>query len=142
MLTGHASTERPVSGGVLDAARKMTGPGVGALPICGGDERLKGVLTDRDIVVRFRARSRTRRHRGGGAGAGRAVDHRRRWRRRRVTAHDVRRPQGRRLPVIAGHILIGMVARVSAAREGLRSPPSPHPGGPPVRARNAGHEAR
>ncbi|MFE2735213.1 hypothetical protein [Streptomyces sp. NPDC059349] len=71
----------------------MTGPGVGALPICGGDERLKGVLTDRDIVVRFWARGRTRRHRGGGAGAERAVDHRRRWRRRRATAHDVR-PQG------------------------------------------------
>ncbi|MFA3841760.1 hypothetical protein [Streptomyces aureus] len=49
----------------------MTGPGVGALPICGGDERLKGVLTDRDIVVRFWARGRTRCHRGGGAGAGR-----------------------------------------------------------------------
>lgn len=37
---------------VLDAAKKMTELGVGALPICGTDERLKGILTDRDIVVK------------------------------------------------------------------------------------------
>src|SRR5919202_600857 len=37
---------------VADAARKMAQLGVGALPICGEDERLKGMLTDRDIVVK------------------------------------------------------------------------------------------
>ncbi|MCV7221511.1 CBS domain-containing protein [Mycolicibacterium elephantis] len=34
------------------AAQKMRDQGIGALPICGDDERLKGMLTDRDIVVR------------------------------------------------------------------------------------------
>ncbi|MFH9728674.1 CBS domain-containing protein [Streptomyces sp. NPDC017254] len=36
---------------VLDAAGKMAELGVGGLPICGTDEKLKGMLTDRDIVV-------------------------------------------------------------------------------------------
>lgn len=34
------------------AARKMKDLDVGSLPICGDDNRLKGMLTDRDIVVR------------------------------------------------------------------------------------------
>ena len=37
---------------VSQAAQKMRDLGVGALPICGEDDRLKGMLTDRDIVVR------------------------------------------------------------------------------------------
>jgi CBS domain-containing protein len=37
---------------VLRAAQKMTDLGVGALPICGTDNKLKGMLTDRDIVVK------------------------------------------------------------------------------------------
>ncbi|WP_043199310.1 CBS domain-containing protein, partial [Streptomyces sp. NRRL WC-3725] len=37
---------------VLDAAKKMTELGVGALPICGTDNKLKGMLTDRDIVTK------------------------------------------------------------------------------------------
>jgi CBS domain-containing protein len=37
---------------LVDAARKMRDLYVGALPICGEDNRLKGMLTDRDIVVR------------------------------------------------------------------------------------------
>ena len=36
---------------LVDAARKMKDLDVGALPICGDDDRLKGVITDRDIVV-------------------------------------------------------------------------------------------
>jgi CBS domain-containing protein len=34
------------------AARKMRDLNVGALPICGEDQRLKGMVTDRDIVVK------------------------------------------------------------------------------------------
>ena len=34
------------------AARRMASAGVGAMPICGDDDRLKGMLTDRDIVVK------------------------------------------------------------------------------------------
>jgi CBS domain-containing protein len=36
---------------LLDAARLMRDQEVGSLPICGEDDRLKGVVTDRDIVV-------------------------------------------------------------------------------------------
>ena len=37
---------------LVDAARMMRDLDVGALPICGNDNRLKGMLTDRDIVVK------------------------------------------------------------------------------------------
>ncbi|GAB2689494.1 CBS domain-containing protein [Nocardia thraciensis] len=37
---------------VVAAARRMAEAGVGALPICGEDGKLKGMLTDRDIVVK------------------------------------------------------------------------------------------
>ena len=37
---------------LLDAAKRMAELDVGVLPICGDDDRLKGMLTDRDIVVK------------------------------------------------------------------------------------------
>jgi CBS domain-containing protein len=37
---------------LADAAQKMAQLDVGSLPICGEDNRLKGMLTDRDIVIR------------------------------------------------------------------------------------------
>jgi len=37
---------------LVEAARKMKQLDVGALPICGDDNRLKGMLTDRDIVIK------------------------------------------------------------------------------------------
>ena len=37
---------------VMAAARQMRDLGVGALPICGDDDRLHGMITDRDIVIR------------------------------------------------------------------------------------------
>ena len=40
------------------AARRMAKEGVGSMPICGDDDRLKGMLTDRDIVVRAIARGK------------------------------------------------------------------------------------
>ena len=40
---------------VLDAAKRLAELGVGAMPICGEDDRLKGMLTDRDIVVKVLA---------------------------------------------------------------------------------------
>ena len=43
---------------LLDAARKMADRGYGAMPICGEDNRLKGMLTDRDIVVKALAQGR------------------------------------------------------------------------------------
>jgi CBS domain-containing protein len=35
-----------------DAAKRMAELDVGVLPICGDDDRLKGMLTDRDVVVK------------------------------------------------------------------------------------------
>ncbi len=37
---------------MADAARIMRDLNVGALPICGDDDRLRGMVTDRDIAVR------------------------------------------------------------------------------------------
>lgn len=36
---------------IADAARIMRDENVGSLPICGTDEKLKGMLTDRDITI-------------------------------------------------------------------------------------------
>jgi CBS domain-containing protein len=43
---------------VHEAARMMERLDVGALPICGEDERLRGIITDRDIVVKVLGRNR------------------------------------------------------------------------------------
>ena len=40
------------------AARKMRELDVGPLPVCGGDDRLAGIVTDRDITVRATAEGR------------------------------------------------------------------------------------
>jgi predicted transcriptional regulator len=51
IMTGDATCAK--AGVTLaDAGRKMRDLDVGALPICGGDNRLNGMITDRDIVVR------------------------------------------------------------------------------------------
>lgn len=101
---------------VLDAARKMTELGVGALPICGTDDRLKGVLTDRDIVVKVLGKSKDPATVAVGELAqGEAVT---------IGADDsadeivatMTHHKVRRLPVIDGHRLVGMVALADAAR--------------------------
>jgi CBS domain-containing protein len=43
---------------VLDAAKRMEQLDIGAMPICGQDDRLKGMITDRDIVVKVLAHDR------------------------------------------------------------------------------------
>ena len=43
---------------VLDAAKRLKELDVGAMPICGEDDRLKGMVTDRDIVVKVLAQGR------------------------------------------------------------------------------------
>src|SRR5918999_377813 len=37
---------------ITDAAQKMAANDIGVLPICNGEGRLQGMLTDRDIVVK------------------------------------------------------------------------------------------
>lgn len=101
---------------VLVAAEKMKRLGVGALPICGQDDRLKGMLTDRDIVVKVLgagddpAQIRVARLAQGEAvtiGADDSAEEILRT----MTSHKVRR-----LPVIDGHRLIGVVAQADVAR--------------------------
>src|SRR5512144_81610 len=43
---------------LADAAKRMAELDVGVMPICGEDDRLKGMLTDRDIVVKALAHGR------------------------------------------------------------------------------------
>ena len=44
-------TVEPSSSAAL-AARLLSRHNVGALPVCGGDRKLKGMVTDRDIILR------------------------------------------------------------------------------------------
>jgi CBS domain-containing protein len=101
---------------LLDAAKKMRDLDVGSLPICGEDNRLKGMLTDRDIVVRCLAdggdpASTTAGELAQGkpvtVGADDGVDEVLRT----MSSHQVRR-----LPVIDGHDLVGIVSQADVAR--------------------------
>jgi CBS domain-containing protein len=101
---------------LVDAARKMRDLDVGALPICGQDNRLKGMLTDRDIVVRCLAEGGDPTStRAGEFAQGKPVT---------VGADDpveeilrtMSQYKVRRLPVIDGHDLVGMVSQADVAR--------------------------
>ncbi|MGA4845899.1 CBS domain-containing protein [Streptomyces sp. G5(2025)] len=101
---------------VLLAARKMAELGVGALPICGTDNKLKGMLTDRDIVVKVLGKGKDPESTTAGELAqGEAVtigaDDDTAEILRTMTTHKVRR-----LPVIDGHDLVGVVAQADVAR--------------------------
>ncbi|MGW7435328.1 CBS domain-containing protein [Streptomyces sp. NPDC054849] len=101
---------------VLEAAKKMTQMGVGALPICGTDDRLKGMLTDRDIVVKVLGAGKDPSQvKAGELAQGEAVtigaDDDAAEILRTMTEHKVRR-----LPVIDGHRLVGIVAQADVAR--------------------------
>jgi CBS domain-containing protein len=101
---------------LVDAARKMRDLNVGALPICGEDDRLKGMLTDRDIVVHCIAEGGDpQTKRAGELGDGKPVT---------IGADDsidealrtMKQHQVRRLPVIDGYSLVGMVSQADIAR--------------------------
>jgi CBS domain-containing protein len=99
------------------AASKMRDLDVGALPICGEDNRLKGVVTDRDIVVRVVAEGRDPQDiTAGELGQGKPVtigaDDSAEETLRTMAEHQVRR-----LPVIDGHELVGIVSQADVARE-------------------------
>ena len=102
---------------MLDAAKKMADLDVGALPICGNDDRLKGMLTDRDIVVKVLAQgkdpaSTTAGELGEGKpvtiGADDSIEE---------TLSTMKEHKVRRLPVIDGHDLIGIVSQGDLATE-------------------------
>ncbi|HEX2239020.1 MAG TPA: CBS domain-containing protein [Gammaproteobacteria bacterium] len=100
---------------LVEAARKMLQLNVGALPICGQDNRLKGMLTDRDIVVKVVAEGRNPQECKAGElaqgkpvtiGADDSVDEALRT----MIEYKVRR-----LPVIDGHDLVGIVSQADIA---------------------------
>jgi CBS domain-containing protein len=102
---------------VTDAAQKMAELDVGALPICGEDDRLKGMLTDRDIVVKVLAEGKDpTQTKAAELGREKPVtigaDDSAEEILRTMSEHKVRR-----LPVIDGHELIGVVSQGDLAGE-------------------------
>jgi CBS domain-containing protein len=102
---------------VAEAAERMADETFGALPICDGDGRLQGVITDRDIVVKVIAAgldpSSTK---VGDIASGTEVvtigaDDSAEEAIRTMKDHAVRR-----LPVIDGTELVGMVSQADIAR--------------------------
>jgi CBS domain-containing protein len=86
------------------------------MPICGQDDRLKGMLSDRDIVVKVLARGKDPAStRAGELGQGKPVT---------IGAddsveealHTMKEHKVRRLPVIDGHQLIGIISQADLAR--------------------------
>jgi CBS domain-containing protein len=102
---------------VLDAAKRLAELNVGAMPICGEDDRLKGMLTDRDIVVKVLAQGKdpaSTRAGEVGEGDGKTVtigaDDSIDEALRTMIDHKVRR-----LPVIDGSRLVGIVSQADVA---------------------------
>jgi CBS domain-containing protein len=101
---------------VLEAAEKLAQLDVGAMPICGEDDRLKGMVTDRDIVVKILAKGKdpsstpvselATQDEVVTIGADDPIDEALRT----MASHKVRR-----LPVIDGHELVGIVSQADIA---------------------------
>jgi CBS domain-containing protein len=101
---------------VAEAARKMADLGVGSLPICGDDNRLKGMISDRDIVVKVVARQQDPATvTVGSLAEGKPVtigaDDSLEEALRTMSEHQVRR-----LPVIDGHDLVGILSQADLAK--------------------------
>lgn len=101
---------------LVEAARKMKELDVGALPICDDDQQLAGMLTDRDITIKAVAEgkdpstckvSEFAEGKPVTIGADDSVEEALRT----MTSHGVRR-----LPVIDGHELVGIVSQADVAR--------------------------
>jgi len=101
---------------VAAAAQKMRDLGVGSLPICGDDDRLHGIITDRDIVLRCIAEGGDPAEVRAGdlaqetlfwveatAGVGEVLD--------QMEGHRVKH-----LPVIEDHRLVGIITEADLAR--------------------------
>lgn len=102
------------------AAALMSELDIGALPICGEDGRLKGMLTDRDIVVKAVATgldpevTPARELAKGKPITVDASDD------VRIALQRMQEHQIRRLPVIEDHRLVGIISQADVAR-GLSS---------------------
>jgi len=102
---------------VLEAARRMRDENVGAMPVCNGQGRLQGMVTDRDLVVKVLAEGRD-------PGSVKVVDLADQPEVVTIGADDsaeeaistMKRSGVRRLPVIDGDRLVGMVSQADIAR--------------------------
>jgi CBS domain-containing protein len=101
---------------LIDASRKMRDLGVGALPICGTDDKLHGIITDRDIVIKCLAEGKDPSQcRAAELAQGRPhyveanadVD---------VVLQEMMTHKIKRLPVIENHRLIGMISEADLAQ--------------------------
>lgn len=115
IMTGDAQCAS-TNDSLVDAARKLRDLDVGALPICGDDNRLQGMITDRDIVVKCIADggdpssvkvSELAEGKPVTIGADDSVEEALRT----MSQHGVRR-----LPVIDGHELIGVLSQADVAK--------------------------
>jgi CBS domain-containing protein len=100
---------------LADAATMMRDLHLGALPICGEDNRLRGIITDRDIVVKCIAAGRdpqtvTARELAQGTPI---------WVDAEADTSEVLRLMEehtiRRLPVLDNHRLVGMISEADLA---------------------------
>ncbi|MDR6862694.1 CBS domain-containing protein [Phycicoccus sp. 3266] len=115
VMTGGAECAG-INDTVTQAAQKMRDLGVGALPICGDDNRLTGMITDRDIVLNCVAEGMNANQVRVGDYAGDEVV--------TVGADDdiekalstMARHGVRRLPVIDGQDLVGMISQADIAK--------------------------
>ncbi|MFD7610358.1 CBS domain-containing protein [Streptomyces sp. NPDC059828] len=103
---------------LLDAARMMRDLNVGCLPICGDNNRLTGLITDRDIVVQCCAEAIDPATVQAGSLSGEL-----RWIDAGAAADEalalMEQHQIKRLPVIDvahGHQLIGMITEANLAK--------------------------
>lgn len=114
VMSGHVEVIDP-DDSVQDAAKRLAELNVGAMPICDG-EQLRGMLTDRDIVTKVVARGRDpAKVKAGELETGKPVtigaDDSIEEAMRTMADHKVRR-----LPVIDGHRLIGMLSQADLAK--------------------------
>jgi CBS domain-containing protein len=113
-------TESPVcvneADTVVAAAELMQALDVGALPICGEDNRLHGMLTDRDIVLKVVAKGLDpSKINVGQLAQGQIVTVEPDDSAEQVVA-TMAAHQLRRMPVIDDHVLVGMIAQSDVAR--------------------------
>ncbi|WP_433498218.1 CBS domain-containing protein [Sphaerimonospora sp. CA-214678] len=98
------------------AAEMMRDLGVGALPICGEDDRLKGIITDRDIVIKCCAEGRDIEKCTAGELAGGLV-----WVDAQTSVEEalltMEQNQIKRLPVIENGRIAGMISEADLAKE-------------------------
>jgi len=107
----------PVDASVVDAAQRMAQGDFGAMPACGPDGRLVGMITDRDIALRVVAAGKD----PNTVKVDEVIDHTETV---TIGADDsideairtMRDHNVRRLPVIDGQQVIGMVSQADIAR--------------------------